>query len=194
MKITLLDPALCCSTGVCGPDVDDELVQTAAHVKWLKSLGHDVHRHNISNDGDAFKKYPAAIEHLQKNGMDSLPYILIDDQLVLTGSYPTRDQWERYVSTYSENTPESLEEVWEKKTDILIAIGAAIAASNEDSLVKSVAKAKAVGLEAQEIARAMSIGNDVKNSLGQEIITRANALLNEMQPASSTCAPGSGCC
>ncbi|MBK5193660.1 MAG: arsenic metallochaperone ArsD family protein [Flavobacteriaceae bacterium] len=22
MKITILDPAMCCSTGVCGPDVD----------------------------------------------------------------------------------------------------------------------------------------------------------------------------
>ena len=85
MKITILDPALCCSTGVCGEDVDDALVQTAANVKWLKSLGYEVNRHNISNDGAAFKDYPAAIEKLQKEGVDSLPYILIDDAIVLTG-------------------------------------------------------------------------------------------------------------
>ena len=54
MKITILDPAMCCSTGVCGVDVDDKLVTTAANVKWLKSLGHDVQRHNISNDVASF--------------------------------------------------------------------------------------------------------------------------------------------
>ena len=33
---------MCCSTGLCGEDVDDELVETAANIKWLKSLGHEV--------------------------------------------------------------------------------------------------------------------------------------------------------
>ena len=45
MKITILDPAMCCSTGVCGVDVDEKLVLTAANVKWLKSMGYDVQRY-----------------------------------------------------------------------------------------------------------------------------------------------------
>lgn len=94
MKITILDPAMCCSTGVCGAEVDDNLVQTAANVKWLKSLGHDVHRHNISNDAAAFKNYPEAIEKLQKEGTNSLPYIFINDKLVTSGYYPTKADWE----------------------------------------------------------------------------------------------------
>ena len=94
MKITILDPAMCCSTGVCGAEVDDNLVQTAANVKWLKSLGHDVHRHNISNDATAFKDYPGAIKKLQQEGTNSLPYIFINDQLVTSGYYPTKADWE----------------------------------------------------------------------------------------------------
>lgn len=73
MKITILDPALCCSTGVCGPEVDDSLVQTAANVKWLKSLGVEVIRHNISNDGKAFQQYSQAVEKL--NGRTQFPSI-----------------------------------------------------------------------------------------------------------------------
>ena len=69
MKITILDPAMCCSSGVCGVDVDDKLVSTAANVKWLKSLGYDVQRHNISNDVAAFKNFPKAIAKLQKEGL-----------------------------------------------------------------------------------------------------------------------------
>ena len=98
MKITILDPAMCCSTGVCGTEVDDALVQTAANVKWLKSLGHDVHRHGIANDAAAFQQYPEAIARLQKEGTDSLPYILVDDKMVMAKSYPDRAKWERLLS------------------------------------------------------------------------------------------------
>jgi hypothetical protein len=99
MKITILDPAMCCSTGVCGTDIDDNLIQTAANTKWLKSLGHDVHRHNISNDAEAFKNYPDALNKLQKEGTNSLPYILIDDQLVMSGTYPTKSEWETFMNS-----------------------------------------------------------------------------------------------
>lgn len=97
MKITILDPALCCSTGVCGPDVDDSLVKTAANVKWLKSTGVEVTRHNVSNDGEAFKQYPEAIEKLKMDGLNSLPYILKDGKIVLSGRYPDEQEWENLL-------------------------------------------------------------------------------------------------
>jgi hypothetical protein len=34
--IQVFDPALCCSTGVCGVDVDQALVSFAADVDWAK--------------------------------------------------------------------------------------------------------------------------------------------------------------
>ena len=98
MKVTILDPALCCSTGVCGTEVDDALVQTSINVKWLKSLGHEVHRHNISNDAASFKQYPIAIDKLQRDGVGSLPYILVNDHFALTGRYPDKAEWENLVS------------------------------------------------------------------------------------------------
>lgn len=97
MKITLLEPAMCCSTGLCGEDVDDILVATAASIKWLKSLGHEVNRHNVANDAAAFRQYPEAIEKLQKEGLNSLPYVIINDRLVISGVYPTKAQWEKWM-------------------------------------------------------------------------------------------------
>ncbi|HSP40258.1 MAG TPA: arsenite efflux transporter metallochaperone ArsD [Gillisia sp.] len=99
MKITILDPALCCSTGVCGPEVDDSLVQTAANVKWLKSLGVDVARHNISNDGEAFHQYPEAVEKLKMDGLNSLPYILKDGNIIMSGRYPEKAEWETILKS-----------------------------------------------------------------------------------------------
>ena len=38
-KIEVYDGAMCCSTGVCGVDVDQELVTFAADVEWAKQQG-----------------------------------------------------------------------------------------------------------------------------------------------------------
>lgn len=109
MKITILDPALCCSTGVCGADVDDALVQTSVNVKWLKSIGHEIHRHNISNDAASFKQYPVAIDKLQRDGVDSLPYILVNDRLAMSGRYPEKAEWEKLVSEFDSKKNSTVE-------------------------------------------------------------------------------------
>ncbi|HZJ36164.1 MAG TPA: arsenite efflux transporter metallochaperone ArsD [Gillisia sp.] len=103
MKITILDPAMCCSTGVCGPDVDDSLVQTAANVKWLKTLNVEVARHNISNDSIAFQEYPEALVKLKMDGLNSLPFILKDGKIIMAGRYPDRSEWENLIKN---NAPE----------------------------------------------------------------------------------------
>ena len=35
-QIQVFDPALCCSSGVCGTDVDQALVTFSGDVEWLK--------------------------------------------------------------------------------------------------------------------------------------------------------------
>lgn len=37
--ITVYDPAMCCSTGICGPQVDQRIVDLAADLEWLKAQG-----------------------------------------------------------------------------------------------------------------------------------------------------------
>ena len=37
--IRVFDPAMCCSTGVCGPSVDPDLARFAADVDWLQKQG-----------------------------------------------------------------------------------------------------------------------------------------------------------
>jgi hypothetical protein len=38
-KLEVFDPAMCCSTGVCGVDVDPVLAQFAADLKWVAAHG-----------------------------------------------------------------------------------------------------------------------------------------------------------
>jgi len=53
--LQVFDPAMCCSTGVCGPQVDTQLVQFASDLDWLRSQGVVVKRHNLSHRADASK-------------------------------------------------------------------------------------------------------------------------------------------
>jgi len=55
--IEIFDPALCCSTGVCGVDVDRALVTFAADVDWLKSQGVRVVRANLAQQPPAFAEH-----------------------------------------------------------------------------------------------------------------------------------------
>ena len=47
-NIQVFDPALCCSTGVCGTEVDPVLVDFAAAVDWAKKQGAVIERFNLS--------------------------------------------------------------------------------------------------------------------------------------------------
>jgi hypothetical protein len=46
--IQIFDPALCCSTGVCGVDVDQALVSFSADVDWAKQNGAQIERFNLA--------------------------------------------------------------------------------------------------------------------------------------------------
>ena len=38
-KIEIFDPAMCCTTGVCGPSIDPELMRIATVISALKEKG-----------------------------------------------------------------------------------------------------------------------------------------------------------
>ncbi len=92
MKLQVFDPAMCCSTGVCGPGVDPELARIAADLEWLKSKGVDVERYNLAQDVAAFAASSTVKQALNSQGTKCLPMILVDGRVVSQSAYPTREQ------------------------------------------------------------------------------------------------------
>lgn len=90
-KLEIYDPAMCCSTGVCGVDVDPVLVQFAADLAWVGEQGVSVQRYNLGQEPQAFAANPTVLKEMEA-GMDRLPIIAIDGQIVTTGLYPSRAQ------------------------------------------------------------------------------------------------------
>lgn len=95
-KLEIFDPALCCSTGVCGTDVDQVLVDFAADVDWLKKQGANIRRFNLGQEPQAFVDNVKVKTFLEITGAGSLPLLLLDGEVVLTGRYPKRHELARW--------------------------------------------------------------------------------------------------
>lgn len=96
-NITVFDPALCCSTGVCGVDIDQALVDFSAHVDWARREGAQIERYNLAQQPMAFAENGVAKAFLERSGQDALPLILIDGDIALAGRYPTRTELARWI-------------------------------------------------------------------------------------------------
>lgn len=88
--VTVYDPAMCCSTGICGAEVDQTLVTFAADLDWLKSAGVSVTRINLSQEPGEFAANEAVRTVLEKDGVEGLPVIMLGDVMFSAGRYPAR--------------------------------------------------------------------------------------------------------
>ena len=198
VSIEVFDPAMCCSTGVCGPDVDDDLADFANDVKWLKSNGVNVTRFNLGQEPEAFKMNPLVLAKLQKGGSEVLPIILVNGEIVSEGGYPNRESLIGWTKKNGEANLESKKEeivepktLFTEKTEILIATGAAVASGNTDDLKSLFERGIKSGISKDDLSKAMQTGLNIRQKPLTNIIETANKLLGV---TSNGCAPGSGCC
>jgi Arsenical resistance operon protein ArsD len=97
MTIRVFDPAMCCSTGVCGPSVDPQLARFAADLDWLKSQGIAVERFNLSKQPRAFAGDAAVKAALETQGEAGLPLVKVNGEVKSSGTYPSRAQLAAWV-------------------------------------------------------------------------------------------------
>jgi hypothetical protein len=88
--LLVFDPALCCSTGVCGAEVDENLVRFAADVEWLKGQGVVVRRYNLAQEPSAFVATRVVQRTLMQQGVSCLPLLVLKGEIVAHGAYPDR--------------------------------------------------------------------------------------------------------
>jgi arsenite methyltransferase len=110
IKLEVFDPAMCCSTGVCGPTVDPALPRFSADLEWLKSKGVQVRRYNLAQEVGAFVSNPTVKTILNSEGTKCLPLVLVDGVVVSQAIYPDRKVLAGFVGLESEPEPVVTEE------------------------------------------------------------------------------------
>jgi hypothetical protein len=88
--IQVFDPPMCCSSGVCGAEVDSNLVNFAVALQWLGMHGVQVERYNPLHQYAAFAANASVAKTINEKGIECLPLILLDGEIVSAGSYPSR--------------------------------------------------------------------------------------------------------
>jgi len=96
-KIQVFDPALCCSSGVCGTDVDQKLVDFSADVDWAEQQGARIERFNLAQQPMVFAENAAVKGLLERSGEAALPITLVDGEVAFAGRYPTRADLARWI-------------------------------------------------------------------------------------------------
>lgn len=92
-KMLIYEPAMCCSTGLCGVSVDPELLRISTTLNNLKKNGILVERYNLTNAPQEFIKNKEVNEFINRNGVEELPLILIDNAIVMSGRYPSNEEF-----------------------------------------------------------------------------------------------------
>ncbi len=173
MKIEIYDPPMCCSTGLCGPSVDPELVRFAADLDWLKRQGVMVERYNLSQQPAAFAGNPLVKEALAKEGNDCLPLTMVDGALVLRSRYPTREMLADYARI--KISPSILTDAVKE----LVAIAAAIGSSGEISFGQHYMEALKLGVSQDDVRLAVKMAQSVKDRTALSIWELAHKYLSE---------------
>ncbi len=90
VAVEVYDPAMCCSTGVCGPSVDPALARFESDLRWLGEQGATVTRRNLAQEPGAFVANPLVAAMLASGGEEVLPIVLIDGKLRSSGTWLSR--------------------------------------------------------------------------------------------------------
>ena len=99
---------MCCQSGVCGPSVDQQLIDIREDLRWARHQpGVTVSRHNLSSDPDAFVANAKVTGLMAAFGEQALPALVLDGDIVMHGRYPTRDELAGLLSIKAEPAVEA---------------------------------------------------------------------------------------
>lgn len=96
-KIIVYDPPMCCASGVCGPNPDQNLLNFQNTIIELKKLGISIERRVITSSADDIRKNPELLNLIREKHLKALPIIMINDVIVKHGSYPSLEEFKQLL-------------------------------------------------------------------------------------------------
>ena len=94
MKIEIFEPTMCCSSGICGPSVDNNLVKISESIEILKNefKGLVIDRYQPQTHSMKFMANMEVGKLVKENGQKILPITVLNGKVIKSGSYPTLEE------------------------------------------------------------------------------------------------------
>jgi hypothetical protein len=87
--VEFFDPPMCCPTGLCGPTLDQTLLDVNEMILALQAEGLTVARYQMTGQPQAFLSNPDVMRLVREQQMVALPITVVRGQVVKVGVYPT---------------------------------------------------------------------------------------------------------
>ncbi|MDF2843484.1 MAG: hypothetical protein K0R00_1910 [Herbinix sp.] len=91
-KLEIFEPAMCCPTGLCGVDVDPELLRITTVLNTIEKNGVKVERYNLSSAPHEFIKNIVVTDYIRDKGVEALPISVLNGEIVIQGRYPMNEE------------------------------------------------------------------------------------------------------
>ena len=101
-EIIIYEGMMCCSTGLCGPEPDQKLIEFNDAMDRLKAENANVKRLNLSAHITLFQDNKEIMQVIQKEGVKVLPLVCAGGKIVMKQKYPSYDELKNFTDRESE--------------------------------------------------------------------------------------------
>lgn len=96
--IELFDPPMCCPTGLCGPELDQTLLDVSEMIMTLQAEGVAVERYQMTSHPHKFMNSNEVMRLVREQQMAALPITAVHGQVIKVGAYPTLEELRKAVN------------------------------------------------------------------------------------------------
>src|SRR5512139_122155 len=80
--VEFFDPPMCCPTGLCGPTLDQTLLDVSEMILSLQAEGISIVRYQMTSHPQAFLNNPDVMRLVRAKQMEALPVTLVHGKVV----------------------------------------------------------------------------------------------------------------
>ena len=88
-EVEIFDPPMCCPTGLCGPSLDQTLLDVSEMLLALKAANIAVERYQMASHSNIFIHNNEVMRLVRERQMEALPITLVHGEIIKVGAYPS---------------------------------------------------------------------------------------------------------
>ena len=96
--VEIFDPPMCCPTGICGPTIDQTLLDLNEMVMALQAQGVSVARYQMTSHPNAFLGNAEVMKFVHELQMAALPITVVRGKVIKTQVYPSLEEVKTHLS------------------------------------------------------------------------------------------------
>ena len=87
--VEFFDPPMCCPTGLCGPTLDQALLDVNEMILALQRDSLRVERYQMASQPNAFLGNAEVMKLVREKQMEALPITVVRGRIIKSGGYPS---------------------------------------------------------------------------------------------------------